>query len=355
MATSGIVALLRSSCRSPRLDPSRLNLLQFSRENSSPGRPPYRRGAAAARGTGEAAQRVGLAAGTGDPGRAGRGERAAPEHRALPLGAAAGVRRRGPHHRTRPRAWPARPPLRGFGGAPRACGRDHRPGHRAGRRGPAGQRHPGRGRPSSRPRPGAAARRAAGAPQGRVVRARPHGLRPRSGRGRRGHAAAHPLSPARRGPGSTGRGVRGASRPGGRPAAPRGRRHRRRAGTVRRSRRLPSADRRPPMTAETVTPPPGTELARPARRALFAIPAAAALFTGLDGALSLLGVWSPIPGEGTAEAHGVLMTVGFVGTLIALERAVAARRRAAFCAPALLSTGALLMLAPHARDAGALL
>ncbi|WP_286901530.1 hypothetical protein [Thermocrispum sp.] len=109
------------------------------------------------------------------------------------------------------------------------------------------------------------------------------------------------------------------------------------------------------MTAETVTPPPGTGLARPARRALFAIPAAAALFTGLDGALSLLGVWSPIPGEGTAEAHGVLMTVGFVGTLIALERAVAARRRAAFCAPALLSTGALLMLAPHARDAGALL
>lgn len=91
----------------------------------------------------------------------------------------------------------------------------------------------------------------------------------------------------------------------------------------------------------------------PARRALFAIPAAAALLAGLDGALTLLGVWSPAPGA--AQAHGVLMTLGFVGTLIALERAVALRARTGYLAPAALSAGALLFLAPHGRRAGAAL
>ncbi|WP_028850322.1 hypothetical protein [Thermocrispum municipale] len=108
------------------------------------------------------------------------------------------------------------------------------------------------------------------------------------------------------------------------------------------------------MTAEVAATSTSIAASRP-WRAVFAVPAVAALLAGLDGALSLLGVWSPVPGDRTAEAHGSLMTLGFLGTLIALERAVALRRRAAYSAPACLSAGALLMLAPHTRTAGAVL
>ncbi|GAB1516878.1 hypothetical protein [Actinophytocola sp. KF-1] len=111
------------------------------------------------------------------------------------------------------------------------------------------------------------------------------------------------------------------------------------------------------MTAEVANPPRTTRTPRrvPARRALLALPAAAALLAGLDGALSLLGVWSPGPGTRTADVHGTLMTLGFVGAFVALERAVALRRRAGYLAPACLAAGALLLLAPHLRTAGAAL
>ena len=42
----------------------------------------------------------------------------------------------------------------------------------------------------------------------------------------------------------------------------------------------------------------------------------------------------------------MLLVLGFVGTLIALERAVALRRPAGYPAPALLGLGALLLLSP---------
>ena len=93
----------------------------------------------------------------------------------------------------------------------------------------------------------------------------------------------------------------------------------------------------------------------PAPRALLAVPAAAALLAGLDGALSLLGVWSPAPGARTAQVHGLLMVLGFVGAFIALERAVALRRRGGYLAPSALAAGALVLLAPHGRHAGAAL
>lgn len=111
------------------------------------------------------------------------------------------------------------------------------------------------------------------------------------------------------------------------------------------------------MTAEIANPALRARPSRrvPARRALFALPAAAALLAGLDGALSLLGVWSPGPGTRTAEFHGMLMTLGFVGAFIALERAVALRRRTGYLAPAGLAAGALLLLAPHLRIAGTVL
>jgi hypothetical protein len=44
--------------------------------------------------------------------------------------------------------------------------------------------------------------------------------------------------------------------------------------------------------------------------------------------------------------HGMLMVLGFVGTLISLERSVALKRPAGFAAPALLGVGGLLLLSP---------
>ena len=81
-------------------------------------------------------------------------------------------------------------------------------------------------------------------------------------------------------------------------------------------------------------------------RAAFLLPAALALLAGLDAALLLLGLPAPVRTDRLPEVHGVLMVLGFVGTLIALERAVALRRRPGFLAPGLLGLGGLLLLSP---------
>lgn len=60
----------------------------------------------------------------------------------------------------------------------------------------------------------------------------------------------------------------------------------------------------------------------------------------------LLGHGAPLVSDRLADAHGVLMVFGFVGTLIALERAVALRARWGFSAPAMLGLGAVATLAP---------
>jgi hypothetical protein len=57
------------------------------------------------------------------------------------------------------------------------------------------------------------------------------------------------------------------------------------------------------------------------------------LLAGLFGALVLLGVTGPTPGASLAGSHGPLMAFGFLGTLIALERAVALGRTWGFVAP----------------------
>jgi hypothetical protein len=82
------------------------------------------------------------------------------------------------------------------------------------------------------------------------------------------------------------------------------------------------------------------------RRAAFLLPAGVALLAGLDAALLLLGLPAPVRGDRLPEVHGVLMVLGFVGTVIALERAVALRRPAGFAGPALLGVGGLLLLTP---------
>lgn len=53
--------------------------------------------------------------------------------------------------------------------------------------------------------------------------------------------------------------------------------------------------------------------------------AMAAALAGLDAALLRLGIAAPVPSETLAAAHGILMVYGFLGTAIALERAVALR------------------------------
>ena len=79
------------------------------------------------------------------------------------------------------------------------------------------------------------------------------------------------------------------------------------------------------------------------------------LLLGLVGALLLLGLPAPVTTERLPQMHGPALVLGFVGTLIALERAVALRRGRAFAAPALLGAGSLIALHPTGAGTGPLL
>jgi len=81
----------------------------------------------------------------------------------------------------------------------------------------------------------------------------------------------------------------------------------------------------------------------------------AALLGGLDAALLLLGVWAPVTVERLTEVHGMLLIGGFVGTLIALERAVAAGRIWGYLAPLGLGVGGVLLLSPAPQAVGRVL
>jgi len=91
------------------------------------------------------------------------------------------------------------------------------------------------------------------------------------------------------------------------------------------------------------------------RRAPFLLPGALALLLGLDAGLQLLNLPSVPVTERLPVVHGMLLVLGFVGTLIALERAVALRRRWGFAAPALLGAGGLLIVPPATARAGQVL
>jgi hypothetical protein len=82
---------------------------------------------------------------------------------------------------------------------------------------------------------------------------------------------------------------------------------------------------------------------------------ALSLLAGLTGALVLLGIGMPRPTTHLAASHGLLMALGFLGTMIALERAVALRRRWAFVSPLLSGPGALILVAGVDARLGALL
>jgi hypothetical protein len=68
------------------------------------------------------------------------------------------------------------------------------------------------------------------------------------------------------------------------------------------------------------------------------------LLAGLWGGLLLLGLPVPTLLATTAEEHGILMALGFLGTVISLERAVALGRPWAFAAPVLAGAGGVAVL-----------
>lgn len=103
-----------------------------------------------------------------------------------------------------------------------------------------------------------------------------------------------------------------------------------------------------PAAVEAAATVPTGDRPRPTtlRRAAFLLPAGVAMLAGLDAALMLLGLPAPVDTDRLPEVHGMLLVFGFVGTVIALERAVALRRGAGFLAPALLGAGGLLLVSP---------
>ncbi len=114
------------------------------------------------------------------------------------------------------------------------------------------------------------------------------------------------------------------------------------------------------MTTTTTTTEPGLRSRPPRRRTglgrlPFLLAAGVALLAGLDAALLLLGLPAPVTTGRLPDVHGVLLVLGFVGTLIALERAVALGRPTGFLAPGLLGGGALVVLSPTPLRAGQLL
>lgn len=82
----------------------------------------------------------------------------------------------------------------------------------------------------------------------------------------------------------------------------------------------------------------------PLRRLGLLALAGAALVAGLTGAVVLLGLSMPAATVRLAGAHGLLMTLGFLGTLIALERAVALDRRWGYLAPLASGLGAASLI-----------
>jgi hypothetical protein len=84
----------------------------------------------------------------------------------------------------------------------------------------------------------------------------------------------------------------------------------------------------------------------------FLLPAGLAVLVGLDAALMLLGLPAPVTAERLPDVHGMLLVLGFVGTLISLERAVALGHRAGYVAPGLLGAGAVALVTPAPLTAG---
>lgn len=84
----------------------------------------------------------------------------------------------------------------------------------------------------------------------------------------------------------------------------------------------------------------------PSSRIVFLILGGICLLAGLNAAFLQLGTWAPIS-SADDDAHGLVMTLGFLGALISLERAQALAhrdpsKRWAYLAPGLLGLGGLV-------------
>ena len=84
-------------------------------------------------------------------------------------------------------------------------------------------------------------------------------------------------------------------------------------------------------------------------RALLLIPGGISLLAGLNAALQLLGLPAPVNLARLPDVHGLLMTLGFVGTLIVLERSVAYGKPVGYLPPVLLGAGGLTLISPAPR------
>ena len=80
------------------------------------------------------------------------------------------------------------------------------------------------------------------------------------------------------------------------------------------------------------------------RRLLLILLAGISLLTGLWAGLARMGWLLPIPNSQFVLVHGPLMVVGFLGTLIGLERAVALKRWWAYLIPICGALSALVAL-----------
>ena len=90
-------------------------------------------------------------------------------------------------------------------------------------------------------------------------------------------------------------------------------------------------------------------------RAWLLLPAGLSLLAGVDAGLLLLDLPSPAHAAHLPDVHGPLMVLGFLGTLIALERAVALRAPAGYAAPVLLGLGGLALAVGLPRTLGQVL
>lgn len=108
----------------------------------------------------------------------------------------------------------------------------------------------------------------------------------------------------------------------------------------------------------TTAQPPGASAIRRRTvrgRLLLVILGGVALLSGLDAALVRLEVWAPVPSGHLGDVHGQVMVLGFLATLISLERAQSLGRGWAYLAPALFGAGALALLSPAPPLLGQLL
>lgn len=101
-----------------------------------------------------------------------------------------------------------------------------------------------------------------------------------------------------------------------------------------------------PVPLHALPSPPAAHPARSAApvRLPILVLGVLSLLAGLWGGLLLLGLSVPTLRASTAADHGPLMALGFLGTVISLERAVALRRRWGFAAPVAAGAGGLALL-----------